>query len=171
MFGLFKRKTVSPGPIPFDFEIVIERPVADVYALIDWADPKNAKRQLGHRVEGEHPNYVLTINSMPDHRFVLDVTEAVAGEVYAFDCDIQPRVGRLKHSSERYTFEATGEGHTLLRLVNEAEFNEGLTIRQLEQEMMMMAVATNDSLAKLKILAEQGAEAGKSVENISSLDL
>ena len=52
MFGWFKKKPVPSGPITFDFDVLIERPPADVYALVDWGDPLNAKRQLGHTVEG-----------------------------------------------------------------------------------------------------------------------
>jgi hypothetical protein len=37
--------------------------------------------------------------------------------------------------------------------------------REFEQEMMMMSVATNDAIMKLKVMAELGLEAAKSVEH------
>jgi hypothetical protein len=93
------------------------------------------------------------------------VIEETPGEAYAFTCDIQPRVGRLVASTERYTFEDAGDRKCLLRLVNEATFIEGMSHREFEQEMMMMSVATNDAIMKLKVLAELGLEAAKSVEH------
>ena len=165
MFGWFKKKPVPSGPITFDFDVLIERPPADVYALVDWGDPLNAKRQLGHTIEGQSPRYRLGMEVLADHEITLHVVEEKPGEVYAFACDIQPRVGRLETSIERYTFEATEDGHCLLRLINEATFFDGMTRRQFDHEMMMMSVATNSALIKLKVLAELGLEAAKSVEN------
>ena len=165
MFGMFKKKPVPSGPITFDFDVLIERAPADVYALVDWADARNAKRQLGHSVEGESPHFHLRMSSMPDLDFTLDVIEERPGEVYAYACDIQPRVGRLVTSVERFHFEPVDDGHCRVRLINEATFVDGMTRRQFEQEMMMMSVATNDGLIKLKVMAELGLEAAKSVEN------
>lgn len=165
MFSLFKKKPVPSGPIPFDFEVLIDRPAAEVYPLVDWADPRNAKRQLGHVVEGNSPQFRLRMESMPDLHFTLHVTEERPGEVYAFTCDIQPRVGRLQSNTERYTFEAVNDQQCLLRLVNEVTFIDGMSIGEFEQELMMMSVATNDAIMKLKVMAEMGVDAAKSVEN------
>lgn len=49
MFGLFKRREEPAGPFEFSHSIEIERPAAEVYALIDWGDARNAKRALGTR--------------------------------------------------------------------------------------------------------------------------
>jgi len=43
-------------------------------------------------------------------------------------------------------------------------FIDGMSIGAFEQELMMMSVATNDALMKLKVLAELGLDAAKSVE-------
>lgn len=165
MFGMFKKKPVPSGPITFDYDVLIERAPADVYALVDWADARNAKRQLGHSVEGQSPHFHLRMSSMPDLDFKLEVVEEKASETYAYACDIQPRVGRLVTSVERFIFEPVNDGHCLVRLINEATFIDGMTRREFEQEMMMMSVATNDGLIKLKVMAELGLEAAKSVEN------
>ena len=165
MFSLFKKKPVPSGPIPFDFEVLIDCPPSEVYPLVDWADPRNAKRQLGHLVDGQSPQFLLTINAMPEHLFTCNVTEERPGEIYAFTCDIQPRVGSLKSNSERYTFEAVGERQCLLRLINEVTFIDGMSVGEFEQELMMMSVATNDAIMKLKVLAEMGLDAAKAVEN------
>jgi hypothetical protein len=110
---------------------------------------------------------VLRLAAMPDHRFMMTVTEAVVNLAYAFSCDIQPRVGRLEASHERYSFETTEEGHCFLRLMNEVTFVEGLTASQMEHELMVMSIATNDALMKYKVLAEMGIDAAKSVEHQS----
>lgn len=165
MFGLLKKRPVPSGPIPFDFDVLIDRPAAEVYKLVDWADPLNAKRQLGHFVEGQSPHFRLTITSMPEHLFTCQVIEERPGEIYAFACDIQPRVGRLQYNTERYSFEAVGEGQCLLRLINEVTFIDGMSSGEFEQELMMMSIATNDAIMKLKVLAELGLDAAKSVEN------
>ena len=164
MFGMFKKKPVPGGPITFDFDVMVESPPADVYALVDWADPRNAKRQLGHSVTGQSPHFELGMKALANHQITFEVLEETPGQVYAFTCDIQPRVGRLVASTDRYTFEDAGHGKCLLRLVNEATFTEGISHREFEQEMIKMSVATNDAIMKLKVLAELGLEAAKSVE-------
>ena len=165
MFGMFRKKPVPSGPITFDFDVLIERAPAEVYALVDWANPLNAKRQLGHSIEGQSPHFHLRMSSMTDLDFALHVIEENAGAVYAYACDIQPRVGRLVTSLERFIFEPVDGGHCQVRLINEATFIDGMSRREFEQEMMMMSVATNDAIMKLKVLAELGLEAAKSVEH------
>ena len=165
MFGMFKKKPVPSGPITFDFDILIERTPADVYALVDWADPRNAKRQLGHSVEGQSPHIHLRMTLMPDLDFKLEVIEEKANEIYAYACDIQPRVGRLVTNVERFIFEPVNGGHCRVRLINEATFIDNMTRREFEQEMMMMSTATNDGLIKLKVMAEAGLDAARAVEN------
>jgi len=165
MFGMFRKKPVPSGPITFDFDVLIERAPVEVYALVDWASPLNAKRQLGHSIEGQSPHFHLRMSSMPDLDFALHVIEEKAGAVYAYACDIQPRVGRLVTSVERFIFEPVDGGLCRLRLINEATFIDGMSRREFEQEMMMMSVATNDGLLKLKVMAEIGLEAAKAVEN------
>ena len=167
MFGMFNKKPVPNGPITFDFDVLIGRAPADVYALVDWADPRNAKRQLGHTVEGRSPHFLLRMTSMHDLDFKLEVIEEKPSEIYAYACDIQPRVGRLVTSVERFIFEPVNDGQCLVRLINEATFIDNMTRRQFEQEMMMMSTATNDGLIKLKVIAEMGVDAAKAVEGAS----
>jgi uncharacterized protein YndB with AHSA1/START domain len=129
MFGLLKSKPAPEGPVEFDLAVEVDRPAAEVYPLIDWADPRNAKRELGHRVDGidgQRDRFRLTMTEMPDHRFDLTVTEVVPGQTYAFTCDIAPRVGRLVSTAERYSFEPIGGERCKLRLTTVATFNNGL---------------------------------------------
>jgi len=168
MFGLFRPKMAPGGPVDFDFDIEIARPAADVYPLIDWADPRNAKRQLGNAVvpvEGESGRFEMILNGLPDHRFEIVVTEAGPHRVYEFASRIVPRIGRLVASKERYTLEPLGSDRCRLRLVTSAEFAEGLRMREFQLELCRMSAAVHSALEKFRIHAEHGLGAGKAVED------
>ena len=167
MFGFLKRKAEPVGPFEFEHGTEIERPAAEVYAMIDWADPRNAKRALGNKVEqvGTAPDrYRLHLDLVPDHRFEMIVTEEVPGRSYAFENEITPSVGRLVSSHETYAIEPLGEGSCRLSLVISALFVGGLSAEDMAMEVMMMGTAGQNALAKLKIQAEQGVEAVHAVE-------
>jgi hypothetical protein len=167
MFGLLKRKAEPLGPFEFEHAIEIERPAAEVYALVDWAHPRNAKRALGNKVEhvGSSPDrFRLHLDLVPDHRFEMIVTEAVPARSYAYDCEITPPVGRLASCHEAYQVEALDDGSCRLGLVVSACFVGGLSDEELAMEVMMMGVSGQNGLAKLKIHAEQGVEAVHAVE-------
>ena len=166
MFGMFKRKEAEPfGPCEFKHNIEIERPAAEVYALIDWSDPRNAKRALGNKVEQvDADRFRLHLDLVPDHRFEMIVTYAVPGRSYAFDNEITPPVGRLVSSSETYTLEPLGEGSCRLDLAISAWFVGGMSSEDMAMEIMMMGTSGQNALAKLKIQAEQGVEAVHAVE-------
>ena len=162
MFAFLKSKPAPEGPVQFEVAIEVERPASEVYPLIDWADPRNAKRQLGHNVEtlgGGSGRFRLTLTEMPEHRFDMDVIEIVPGAKYAFSTDIVPRVGRLESSEEHYSFEPTGENRCMLRLVTVATFRKGLSMKQFEQELVMMTLACQRAVTKLKVHAESGVDA------------
>ena len=59
------------GPVEFEFSVEIGSPASEVFPLIDWADPRNAKRQLGNTVEqleGQSDRFEMVLNGLPDHR-------------------------------------------------------------------------------------------------------
>ncbi len=169
MLGFLKRKPdpAPEGPMQFDVAVEIEKPAADVYALLDWADPRNAKRELGHRIEpldGEPKRFRLIMTEMPEHRFDMTMLSEVPGQAYAFVTDIQPPVGRLESDEEHYSLEPLGEGRCKLKLTTIAVFRSGLNMREFEQELAMMTMACHRALIKLKLHAEQGLEAVKALE-------
>ena len=169
MFGLFRRKPdLAPeGPIEFDVALEVERSAAEVYALIDWADARNAKRQLGHSItplDGDPKRFLLIMTEMPEHRFDMTVLKEVQDRAYAFVTDIQPRVGRLETDEEHYSLEPIGEDRCQLRLRCIVTFRSGLTMKELEQELMMMGSACQRALIKLKLHAEQGLDAVQALE-------
>ncbi len=164
MFGFFKPRAAPEGPFTIDFDIAIDRPADEVFGLVDFADPRNAKKQVG-TVEPTGPStFRMQLDLLPDRVIDILVTEAEAPRVYAFEAKITPQAGRLAHSHERYEIEATGENSCILRLITNVTFEPGLTMRQFESEIMMMSSAVNNALAKLKIHAEQGVEAIREIE-------
>jgi hypothetical protein len=167
MFSFLKPKPAPEGPVHFEVAVEVDRPAADLYALLDWAGPNNAKRQLGHRIEpidGEPQRYRLVMKEMPDHRFDMTMIEAVPDRSYAFSTNIQPRVGRLESDEEHYSLEPLGEDRCKLKLVTIAEFQRGLSMKQYERELAMMTLACQRALIKLKLHAEQGLDALRALE-------
>jgi hypothetical protein len=168
MFGILKRKADEPlGPFVFEHTIEIAKPAAEVYAMLDWADPRNAKRALGNKVEqvGSAPDrFRLHLDLVPDHRFEMIVTEAVPGRSYAFENEITPPVGRLASSHEAYAVEPLGEGSCRLSLVISATFVGGMSDQEIAMEVMMMGMSGQNALAKLQIQAEQGVDAVHAIE-------
>ena len=167
MFGFLKPKPAPEGPVQFDVAIEVEKPAADVYALLDWTDPRNAKRELGHKIEqiGTDPDrFRLVMTEMPKHNFDMTMIEALQDRSYAFSTDIQPPIGRLVSDQEHYSLEPLGDERCMLKLTTIAEFRSGLSMRQFEQELTMMTLACQRALIKLKLHAEQGLEALRALE-------
>jgi len=165
MFGILKRKEEPFGPCEFEHSVEIERPAAELYAMIDWADPRNAKRALGNKVEQVGPDrYRLLLDMLPDLTFEMTVTEAVPGSRYAFDTEITPPVGLLVSSSETYTVEPLGEGACRLGLAVSAWFVGGMSPEDMAMEIMMMGTSGQNALTKLKVHAEEGVDAVHRIE-------
>lgn len=167
MFGLAKKKKPAEpmGPFEFSHSIQIERPAADVYALVDWADPRNSKRALGNKVEQVAPDrFRMHLDLVPDHRFEMIVTEAVPGKRYAFENEITPSAGQLVSSHETYSVEPLGENSCHLGLTVAVWFNGGLSAEEMAAEVMIMGMSGQNALAKLKVMAEEGAEAVHRIE-------
>lgn len=166
MLGFFKQKRVAPEPAEFLDTVLIERPAAEVYALLDWADPRNAQRARGNEVTLVSPElgrYRLRIPALPDHDFAIAVSDAAPDAVYAFAIQAQPRLGRIVWSHEHYSLEALSENSCRLTLVNTVMFDDGLGPDQLTEEWLMVTAATHNAVAKLKIQAEQGVDAVEAV--------
>jgi hypothetical protein len=167
MFEILKRKVEPIGPFQFGHSVAIEKPADEVYALIDWADARNAKRALGNKVEqvsSSPDRYRMTLDLVPDHVFEMIVTDAVPGETYAFANEITPPPGRLVSSHETYSIEPIDDGSCMLTLLVSASFTGGLPEEALAMEVMMMTMSCGNALEKLKVHAEQGVEAVHAIE-------
>ena len=166
MFGLFKSKMAPEGPVGFDFDIEIDSPVAEVYALIDFADPRCAKRQLGKIVATGDGEFDMRIDMLPDAVFKVAVSEAAPNKVYAFTCSASPQIGKLLHDTERYEFEELGPNSCRLRLTVDAQFEHGMKERAWAKQISLMAQGCEIALAKLKLHAEHGLDAVREVERM-----
>jgi Polyketide cyclase / dehydrase and lipid transport len=167
MFGILKRKAQPLGPFEFEHSTTVKRPAAEVYALVDWADPRNAKRALGNKVErvGTSPDrFRLHLDLVPDHRFEMIVTEANPGRRYAFGTEITPSVGRLVSSHETYTVEPIDEGSCRLGLTIAAWFDGRMSAEDTAMEVMTMGMSGQNALTKLKVQAEEGPDAVHAME-------
>lgn len=167
MFGLFKPKLAPEGPVQFTMEMMIDCPAEEVYRLVDWADPKNAKVELGNTVApaAGHPGrFRMHMPAMPDLSFEFDVTDAEPGVAYGFHCHVTPTVGRLDSSHELYRFESVDESECRLVLINTVHFLPGLTVKQMDEEVRRMSLACHNALVKLKVHAELGAATVSAIE-------
>jgi hypothetical protein len=162
MFGLFKPKLAPVGPHAFEVEAEIEASAAEVFALLDFADPRNALKARGatvEAVEGSGRRFLMTVPQVPNLDFHVDVIEATAPNHYAYAVVIDPLVGRMAASTESYTVWDLPGGGCRVRLENAVTFQEGLLEKHIQDEFMRVTLATCKAMAKLKLQAEQGVEA------------
>jgi hypothetical protein len=167
MFGFLKPRRLPEGPYQFVGALEIERPAEHVFPLIDLADPRYAKRQLGEsveEVEGRPGTYRLVLGEIPDLAFELTVTEREPQSSIGFACTIAPRVGRLGASHELYRLEPLGPDRCRLELVNTVTFSGRLSEHALVEETTMLTVSVHNALAKIKLHAEGGVAAVRAVE-------
>jgi uncharacterized protein YndB with AHSA1/START domain len=162
MFGLFKPKLAPVGPHTFEVAIEIEASAAQVFALLDFSDPRNAMKARGagvDAVEGAGQRFMMKVPQVPDLDFHIDVIESEAPHHYAYAIVIDPLVGRMAASTESYTVWDLPGGGCRVRLENTVTFQEGLLEKHIQEEFMRVTLASFKTLAKLKIQAEQGVEA------------
>lgn len=167
MFGLFKPKLAPEGPVEFNFELEINRPASEVYRLLDWSDENNAKRATGsiiRPIPGAPGRFDMVWSADSELLFKFKETLAPPGEAYAFDCEIEPRVGKLDRSVEEYRLTPTSPESCKVELINTVTFVERLTMKQFQREIATMAHACQQSLVKLKIQAEHGTEIAAELE-------
>lgn len=162
MFGLFKPRLAPVGPHPFEIEGEIAASAAEVFALIDYADPRNALKARGAMitpVEGPGQRFVMKLPQVPDLDFHIDVIEAEAPNHYAYAIVIDPLVGRMAASTESYTVWDVPGGGCRVRLENAVTFQAGLREKHIQEEFALVTMALLKTIAKLKLQAEQGVEA------------
>ncbi len=166
MLPFFRQKVVPAGPHEFGAEIEIERPASEVYPLLDLADPRHAKRQLGDRVQavtGEAGTFTMVVSELPDAVFTLAVTAEKREREYAFSCVSEPTFGRVARSHEHYVLDDMGEQGCRLILTQTIEFDRELSEDEYGMEAMMLAFSGFSALAKIKLHAEEGVEAVKAM--------
>lgn len=172
MLGLFKCNPAPLGPAEIGFSLEIERPAREVYALIDWADPRNAKRAAGNQVRsvaGAPDRFELTMPMLGDLSIEIHVREAFPHTRYAYDCVIQPPLGHLTSRYEAYDIAPQGAKRCVVSLLTVASFAEGLSKREYTEEVATMTAHVQSTMHKLKLQAEHGAEYAKAIEGSTLL--
>jgi hypothetical protein len=168
MFGLFKPKLAPVGPHSFTAEVDIAATAADVFALIDFADPRNAMKARGGTVEpvdGPGRRFLMKVPQVDDLDFHIDVIESEAPNHYAYAIVIDPLVGLMASATESYTVWDVPGGGCRLRLETAVTFQDGLRMKDVVEEFARVTVAGHNSVAKLKIQAEHGVEAVHAIEH------
>lgn len=166
MFGLFKSKPAPEGPVAFQFSAEIDCPPGELYRIIDYADEKCWKRDVGSIDQTGAGSYRMVLEMLPDVAFKLDVTEAEPGKSYVYDCTADPKIGRLIVTTESYDLEASESGGSNVTISVVAEFDADMTEQEWQQEVEMMALGVNNSLNKLKVHAEMGVEKIREIEAV-----
>ncbi len=172
MFGFNKKKPLIEGPVGFEMEVEIDRPAAEVFRLIDLADSGFAAVQRGATVTtvpGTEDSFTLRMPELEDITFKYKVVERVVGQRHSAECVIEPPVGNLAKALEEYAIEALSENSCRLDLTTHATFNSGLSDEEIAGEIAMMSMAVQDDLFKLKVHAEDGAEAVAAMEEDDDL--
>ncbi len=166
MLPFFRRKVVPAGPHEFGAEIEIGCPASEVYPLLDLADPRHAKRQLGDRVQaviGEPGKFTMVVSELPAAVFTLAVTAEECEREYAFSCVSSVSFSRVARSHEHYVLEDMGKAGCRLILTQTIEFDRELSEDEYGMEAMMLTFAGFSALAKIKLHAEEGVEAVKAM--------
>ena len=169
MFGLFEKRIAPQEPV----ELVAVTPIAAapqrVFSLIDFDDPANAKRELGHEVrkvdEGE---FELIMNFMPDLAFPITVLERASPETYAYATIMPEGVGKLVRSEEAYRIEPDDAGGCVVAMTMTAELEPGLTMKQYDLEIELLTLALQNALGKIKVHAEGNIDDVRAFERLQA---
>ena len=158
MFGFNKGKPLIEGPIEFTAEVAIDRPVAEVFPLVDLADARFRHVQTGaqvRRVEGQDNRFDMIVDA---------VLERKPGERYALEAAMVPQLFALVKSVETHVFEAISDTKCRVILTTLATFDPDLSDEDIVGESAMMTQAVMGEMEKLKVLAEDGLDALKAME-------
>ncbi|MDE1467387.1 hypothetical protein [Aurantiacibacter sp. D1-12] len=164
MFGLFKPKPAPEGPVAFQYAADFACSAEELYRIIDYGDDICWKRDVGSVEATGASSFRMVLDMLPEHAFLLDISEAKPGKSYAYDCKADPQVGRLIGTTESYDIDPIDDSNCRVTLSVAADFEAGMTRAEWQQEVEMMALGVNNSLAKLKIHAEMGVDTIREIE-------
>ena len=159
MFGFFKSKSkpqaAPEGPVEIVAVAEVNVSADSFFDLIDFAHPANAKVLLGHSLAATGSDrFALTMTFLPDLVFDLTVTERVRPLRYVYHTPLPEGLGRLLFTREEYAIEPTGPSSCKVRFTTYGQFEPGLTMDELREEVGRLGLGVQQSLVKLKELAE-----------------
>jgi hypothetical protein len=164
MFGWFKPRMAPEGPVEIEMDAEIERPADEVYALVDFGDPRNYKAEVGTITRTGAKSFDMVLDMLPDLTFPITEIEAEPGRSYTIESVLPEEVGgKLCKTVERCEIEPLGENSCKVTTTTLATFHP-MKLRHFDGEVAMLAMACNNSLMKLKIHAEQGVETIREIE-------
>ena len=159
MFGVFKKKMAPQEPVELAAVVPVDATPERFFGLVDFSDPANAKRELGHEVrQTGDGNFVLVMSFMPDLEFPIVVEKCERPVLYAYSTQMPEGVGNLVRSEESYQIETSEDGGCIVVLTMKAELQPGLTMREYNREIDMLTLSLQNSMAKMKLHAEGGIE-------------
>lgn len=167
MFGFNKKKRMIEGPIEFTAEVDIDRSAADVFPLVDVSDPRFRSAQTGAKVtpvEGTTDSYDMVMEGFDDAVFKFRILERVEAEIFTIEARMEPQMFALVSSIEESVIEPTGDTSCRVKLTTKATFDESLSDEEVAGEIAVMGEAVCNDLEKLKVLAEDGLDALKEME-------
>lgn len=164
MFGLFAKKTKEPTVVEMISEVEIDALCKDVFSALDLYSGTNRYRARGWRmeeVEGEAGTFHAVNPEMPEPEFYFTEEERSPGVRIVISTRFAEGVvvGSVMEGRSHYTLTPLGDGRCSVELQERTTLVAGLTKKRLGEEHMMLAIAVNDDLMRLKALIEQGAEA------------
>ncbi len=169
MFGWFRKKKVPKGPVEFDAEIEVAASTEKFFALLDFADPRNAKRELGHSIIEQGGNaYDLVMAFMPDAVFPITDIKRVPHSHYSYRCDIPEGFGALLFTRESYDIEPIDSDRCKVSMQVVGEFASELSMEEFAHEVAMLSLGCENALTKLQAHAEGGLEAVRAFEELQA---
>lgn len=164
MFGWFKPRMAPEGPVEIRAEVEIERPAEEFYAMIDFGDPQHYKNDVGTVTRTGEKSFVMTLDMLPDLTFPITELHADPGRSYMFESVLPAELdARLHKTVEQLDIEPLGENRCKAITTTLAHFHP-MKMKHYDVEVAMIATSCNNSLAKLKIHAEQGVETIREIE-------
>jgi hypothetical protein len=179
MFGGKRASMVPAGPHEITAEIEIECPVGAVYPLIDLGSPRSSYRQLADQMgaelveagAGQARRFELISSMIPDAMFTFTVTHEVPNSEYAYFCE-SDALRPVIRSHEHFVLHPTKGDSCRLVLTHTVTFDGPLEQEAFEMEAIELAHAGFSSLSKIKLHAEEGDEAARSLRaaQVAALD-
>mgnify|MGYP001263061169 CR=1 FL=1 len=164
MFGLFKPKMAPEGPVEIEMDMEIERSAEDIYAMVDFGDPRHHKAAVGTITRTGDKTFQLVVDMLPDIVFPIVELEAVPHSSYIIESVLPDDLdGRLHKTVESIAIEPLEPDRCKVTASTLAYFHP-MKLKHFDMEVAMITMACNNSLVKLKIHAEEGVDTIRDIE-------
>ncbi len=164
MFGLFESPMAPEEPVEIEMDLEVERSAQDVHAMVDFGDPRNHKMAVGTVARTGSNTFDLVLDMLPDLTFPITELSQEPGRSYDIESVLPEELGaRLYKTVERTEIEPLGKNRCKVTCRTAAHFHP-MKMKHYQDEVAMIAAGCYNSLAKLKVHAEQGVEVVRQIE-------